>query len=130
MTEQRGLLLHVYRSASGQDCTLNGITGRFATCVLVGVVDYLAPGATRDKPVHRALGLGSRLFAPGEDSPAVWLVSGKHRDTDRHIIPADENGEPDSRWWMAGGNYVAGDSRFLELTGWHGAVRVHDRHEG
>lgn len=130
MTDQRGLRLTVYRSASGYDCTMNGITSRFATCVLVGILDYTAPGASYDKPVRRALDLGSQVSAPGPDSPAVWLVSGKRGGDDRHIIPADENGEPDGRWWMNGGNFVSGDSRFRDLIGWFGAVRVHDRYEG
>lgn len=126
----KGLILYFHRDASGIDCTIGGVSSRHAQCVLVGVVDYTR--SEDGKPKLRRLPAECRVFAPSDTRPPVWLVAGKHGADDLFIIPGrvDAN-EPDSRWWMMGGNYAAtSDSRFSELCGGNFAVRVHDRHEG
>lgn len=110
-----GLILNVYRSANGTDCTAGGITSRHAELLLVG--DGI-----------------DAIFQATPDRPRVTLR--KWHGT-VHLVPCDEFGKPlDRIQWMFGGNYAAScDSRVyraveaLTSTPFHGALAVHDRHE-
>lgn len=105
----KGLLVSVYRDASGVDCTNGGATSVFAQFVLCG------PGI-------------AEIFEPSEGAPALVLV----RRTVAggadylHAEPAglrDSGGRP-----MFGGNFVSSsDSRFRAACGV--ALPVHDRTE-
>jgi hypothetical protein len=125
----RGLRLDVYRNAARTgDATLNGLTGRYTRVTLLGRVVY----GVRQTPLVELLDPASRVSEPERDAPGVWLVVGKHGASDRHVIPADANGQPDmGRHYMSGGNFVSTtDSRWGKLLAGQGAVQVHDRHEG
>ena len=107
-----GLIINVYRAVDFPDCTLNGISGKFAELTLVNV---------------------SGPFEPDEKRPAAWLMPGHIPHSARIVVvdPATDTG-----WAMMGGNYAGtSDSRFNEavqkLTGARpGVVAVHDRYEG
>lgn len=124
-----GLTLDVYRHAR-QDCTLGGVTSTANQLTLVGTVDYRTDKVS---PVTVALPRMSRVFAPSDKAPPVWLVLGRHSASDAYIMPGDpQTGLPVTDWCMSGGNYAATtDSRFWEVRGGHGhgAPRVHDRIE-
>ncbi len=109
-----GLLISVYRSADGYDCTNGGVSSKYDRLTLVNV----------DGPLE-----------PSEDAPAAWLV--KHRTMQGVVYIVCEDPATSNKWAMAGGNFGAtSDSRFSrameEMTGcvnWHGAVKIHDRYE-
>jgi len=108
-----GLVVYVYRNGLG-DCTLNGISSNADRLCLVNVE---GPSEPRD------------------DCPAAYLVKGAMPGICR-IVPAGENGQPEKRWTMFGGNYAANsDSRLSAaieaITGsrFYGAVAIHDRIE-
>ena len=125
--EQRGLKVYVYRSAVVGDTTNGGITAANDRLTIVGTVDY----RKGDQPVISLLDKGSQVFAAKPDSPAAWLVVGKHGSRDRYVVPAGMDGQPDPRWWMHGGNLVSSsDSRWMTLSDGQYGVRVHDRREG
>ncbi|WP_367135835.1 hypothetical protein [Saccharothrix sp. HUAS TT1] len=128
----KGLGLDFYRSARGGDYTLGGISGRFDQCVLIGIINHTSARLTGQPPAPQPLPKLSQVVEPRPDAPAVYLVMGKHGPNDRFIIPADqETWQPDTRWWMHGGNFAdTTDSRFDALLPGGFAVRVHDRHEG
>jgi len=105
-----GLIVNVYASRDGYDCTLNGVTNRFDQLCVINV----------DGP-----------FEPSDDCPAVRLEKGA-MDGIAVLRPI----EADGQWTMFGGNYAAtSDSRFSraveKITGhrFYGAVPVHDRIE-
>lgn len=109
-----GLIIGVYRDASGSDCTLNGVSSRHANLTVVNV----------DGP-----------FEPTPERPACWLVKGNLPGTVKIVVV-----EPgtDGKWSMMGGNYGGTcDSRFNRaverITGQtqcYGPVPIHDRYEG
>lgn len=106
-----GLIISVYRPADLGDCTLNGVSGRFASLTLVNV----------EGP-----------FNPHPERPAAWLVRGNLPYTVKIVVedPATATRRP-----MMGGNYGGTpDSRFREavanITGYDtGPVPIHDRYE-
>jgi hypothetical protein len=107
-----GLLINVYRPADGHDCTMNGLSSRFATLTLVN-----AEGPFEATP----------------ERPAVVLQS--HVPGCLRLVPLELLEQ--NRWAQFGGNYAAcSDSRFRELAEalsggkFYGAVAVHDRVEG
>ena len=85
--EGYGLTVDVYRSADGLDCTLGGITSQHRELTLVGIVDYTRPLVGGN--AVRMLPKDCRVFEPIPEKPPVWLVVGKHRRNDRHLIPGD-----------------------------------------
>ena len=95
----QGLTLHVYRNGLG-DCTMNGISSRYNTLILIGddvegpvSVDLDNPPENVVKIVRR------RLFGGNEE----YL----------HLEPLDGSGNGGSKWYMAGGNIASTcDSRF------------------
>lgn len=121
--EVRGLILNVYRSADGANCTNGGYTARFTQLTLVGVRDETKG---HNAPVE-PLGRQSQVFAPTAERPAVILVKRHIGRILWHLVPAGFEGQ----WFMFGGNYAAtSDSRFGDITGIYGAIAVHDRVEG
>lgn len=120
---RRGLGLHVLRSALGTATV--GITGRCDRLVLVGVLDQTLEGdQARVVPLPRSY----QRHPEADGCPAVVLVKrfvgpAEHNRVMFYLRPAD--------WWdrveMMGGNYAAcSDCRLEHLTGFHGAVAVHD----
>lgn len=108
----KGLPCSVYRDASGSDCSLNGVSARFARVTLIGVA------------IDRE---GGGVFEPTDMAPAVVLTqSAGMRPSAPHARPWEVRG----KWAMMGGAYIAtSDSRFVRATGVHGAIRLHDRVE-
>lgn len=104
----KGLLVSVYRDASGTDCTNGGASSRFTRFVLCGE------------------GI-PEVFAPSEDAPALVLVRRKLRGGD--YLHAEPVGLRDAGLpVMFGGNFIASsDSRFRAACGI--AVAIHDRTE-
>jgi len=105
-----GLLVNVYKSADGTDCSNRGISSRFDTLCVVNV-----PGP----------------FEPTEKYPAVELEVGAHNSI--HLTPVESINA--GEWTMAGGNYAGTcDSRFAEavesMCGYrHSMISIHDRVE-
>jgi hypothetical protein len=106
-----GLIISVYRPADLGDCTLNGVSGQFASLTLINV----------DGP-----------FDPTPEHPAAWLVRGNLPYTVKIVVvdPATATRRP-----MFGGNYGGtSDSRFNDavksITGHPGLAPIHDRYEG
>ncbi|HPA48193.1 MAG TPA: hypothetical protein PK395_20685 [bacterium] len=101
----KGMLAWVYRCANGMDCTLDGISSKHETLILVG------EGVPE-------------LFRPSEESPAVYLrremVMGEENV---YVSPEPHGNQP---WRMFGGNFLySNDSRFP--TGQ--PLKIHDRTE-
>lgn len=113
-----GLVLNVYRSACGMDCTNNGITSKFTELLLVG------------KNV-------GAIFSAKDDRPRVTIrVKDFLGRKSAHLVPCDENATPLEGWWMMGGNFAhTSDSRFRDAVSealgfdFYGAIAVHDRQE-
>lgn len=118
-----GLILNVFRDASGMDCTRQGISSKFDTFTVVNV---------------------SGPFEPTETRPAVMLVQGYGRSLTGRNPMIVEAEQVDGEWRQAnpgkrpmhGGNFAwTCDSRFREaLTDitnecWHGPVMIMDRFE-
>ena len=109
-----GLLISVYRSADGYDCTNGGVSSRYSRLTLVNVEGPLEPS---------------------EDAPAAWLVN--HPTVKGVVYIVCEDPATSKNWHMFGGNFGAtSDSRFCDamrkMTGcesWHGAAKIHDRYE-
>ena len=112
----KGLIVSVLRNGLG-DFTRGGPSAHYQKLTVVNV----------DGP-----------FGPTDDRPAVMLLQGPGRDPNPILVPAIKdtsgNWHRAPGWWMAGGNYATGDSRFSEALGRLGATRsmapkVHDRIE-
>lgn len=118
----RGLMLDVYRNASGGNFTNGGITEHAAHVIVTGI----RFGRTEIK----VLPLGSQMFEPSEIAPEVVLVVRTHaRGTWLHLEPVAPCPEGHVGY-MAGGNYAGTpDSRWAKLTGGTELVSVHDRTE-
>lgn len=124
MQELKGLRVSVFRNADGRDCTMNGISSKHETFIVVGVMDAF-DGRWSFEP----LGENARVHTPDEDSPAVVLVKRIVFGRDTWHLQPYEPGLPAKRY-MFGGNFAStSDSRFSDLFGFYGAVAVHDRHE-
>ena len=107
MSKVNALLVDVYRSPSLGDCTNNGITSKYDTLYLM--CDEGPFEVDTDDP--RLLKIGKVEF--------LGKVS-------YHARPFNDNGI----WFMNGGNFVYdSDSRFRRMTGFYGALPVHDRQE-
>lgn len=99
--------------------------------------DYSRGGLTADHQALTVVNIGGP-FGPRDERPAVMLIQGPGRGPNPIIVPAvaGDAGEwtPAPGWWMFGGNYASGDSRFSDalarLGGTPGmAAKVHDRIE-
>ena len=106
-----GMILNVYRDASGVDCTNGGVSGILNTICVVNVEGPFQPGlSVRAFRLEERAGCGLVLYPEGS-------------------TPSDSVGP------MFGGNYAGtSDSRFSEaceaLIGFNpGVVRVFDRYE-
>lgn len=119
----RGLLLHVLRHAGWGDTTNGGISVHNDYLALVGTMVDHEPDTLKPLPAD------SRVFPPVEGRPAVILVRRRvGQIVTFHLRPYGT--EPLSRWFMAGGNYATGDSRFGSLMNTLSpAVEIHDRCE-
>lgn len=106
-----GINVRVFRDAAGGDCSMGGISSRFASLCIVNV-----PGP----------------FEPNDTHPAAKLVA-NHYGTAK-VVPLDDAGN-ERPGGMFGGNFVSSsDSRWgaavraiigVRMT----AVPVHDRYE-
>lgn len=121
-----GLIVSVYRDASGGDYTLKGLSSRVTDLTIVGIIDEKI-----DRNEIMAVPELCRIFAPNDQRPAVVLVKRTiGANVHWHLKPLQEFG-PLGRWTMFGGNYAASsDSRLAALTGPYGAYPIHDRIEG
>jgi hypothetical protein len=131
MDALKGLIVDVFRPANGRDYTLSGISFWSAELTITGVVETGSGG----QPGWRPLDDDSRIFAPNEKRPQVWLHRRMIGGPVWSIIPACTAREGDglrshlSRL-MFGGNFAhTSDSRFKRLVGFYGATAIHDRVE-
>jgi hypothetical protein len=128
MTEPlTGLRLDIYRGPYG-DASNGGISGLHNNVTLVGTLAIEGTSSLRDRRHVKLLQGDSRgPFTVSADAPAVILV---WRKDSRGLISHVEPLVPALRgWYMAGGTYLHGDSRFSDLAGFYGAVSFHDRSE-
>ena len=110
-----GMLVWVYRTPLGGDCTANGIS-KDAKCLCL--VNVEGP------------------FTPDDETPAALLVK---RDAVGNVVIVEctPDGRKREGWSMFGGNFAyTSDSRFSEavqkLSGYKFSfpVSIHDRYEG
>lgn len=123
MTEQptQGLRANIYRTARG-DFSLGGISSRVDEVTIVGT-EY-RDGGTQFVPMRAP-------HSVTEDAPAVVLVVRRLFGRIRTVSVEPYQPDGPGLHYMAGGTYVAtSDSRFGDVTGFYGAVSLHDRHEG
>lgn len=120
-SSDHGLRIHVYRNATHGDCSLNGISATHDGLTLVGMIDE-----TVDR--YAVVPLPRRApHSVTEESPAAWLVKQSVMGRiDWYVRPADD---PRRRPMMGGNLAYTSDSRFSEIVGVHGGVRIHDRYE-
>jgi hypothetical protein len=112
MSEHKGLLVSVFRSAQYCDCTMSGISAAFPSLVLFGT-DEMPMDGYIDRNAYGRPEAELRRGPLGD--PYVWLP------------PAPGQG---SIGPVMGGNYAAtSDSRFAAAVGFYGAVPIHDRYE-
>lgn len=132
---RKGLTVDVYRPAHGVDCTLGGVSSKHTRLTVIGMIDERGgrqPGAVRNSRTVTALTGTLAPHAAHAGAPAVYLLIREVMGATVYcVVPADDNGDPPTRWYMSGGNMAAtSDSRWRELVdGWHGAISVHDRYE-
>lgn len=131
------LNLQVMRPAEFPDCTLDGVSSRFARLTLVGVLDERNTRAI--KTLTGDHGWQSYMDGESRENEVVLHVRAVGTDAVLSFVPVDRDdngvisrvGSP-----MFGGNYATGDSRLSslvqQLTGnrFYGAIAVHDRIEG
>ena len=124
-----GLGLYILRSRTLGDCSMDGISSRADRVTLVGIVDRRNERNGDRDNVQPIPASEAGPFAPTDDAPAVVLViRGFGERTVYSVEPLQPQGE--RRWFMAGGTYVSGDSRFANLAGnQYGAIAFHDRCE-
>lgn len=134
-----GLVVTVLRAADGRDCTLGGISSRYNTLTVVGIVHWEpAPRGVGAELVYQPMPRDCQVsHADPKSRPAVLL----YRRTLHHrvvwaIVPAldVDTATAEIRSYVSGlmmsGNFAhTPDSRFTELTGMYGAVAIHDRIE-
>lgn len=112
-----GLRLDIVRQAHTPDCSNRGISASVDRVTLVATRDHRG----NEKPLDTT----SRVFSPDPDAPPVVLIERRLGDrTIFHLAPYGQDG-----WFMFGGTYAVGDSRFSDLTRMYGAVALHDRQE-
>ena len=107
-----GILVYVYRSARGWDCTNGGESAKFTEFTVTNAQGPFQPSASAPAAILEEGPMGS-----------VRLVPQSVKDTGKH--------------YMFGGNYAASsDSRFSEAVQkilnhrFYGAIAIHDRVEG
>lgn len=105
----KGLIVEVFKAATGPDCTGGGASSRHAEFV---ILDDAMPGP----------------FAPTPSRPALRLVRRNLHDGEYiHAVP-DEPRPAGAAGPMFGGNFVFScDSRFRAVTNY--PIPVHDRYE-
>lgn len=123
---ETGLGLYVLRSRTLGDCSMRGISSRADRVTLVGIVDRRKDFRAPVQPLPKS---ETGPFRPTDDAPAAVLVIRNFGGRDVYSVePLQPEGE--HRWFMMGGTYVSGDSRFSNLTGGqYGAIAFHDRCE-
>lgn len=124
----KGLILSVYRPASGADCTNGGVSGQYTDLIVVG---YQKLGSKEIRPLPD----DCRVFTPEHQDQAVVLVESKYG---LRLVPlgiVDGGPPPNCVGPMMGGNYGgSSDSRWARLgklfdAGRLDAVPIHDRVE-
>lgn len=112
MNKVKGLRIHVYRWSLG-DCSMEGISSRYDSLILIG------PGIDGPEVVD--------LDEPAEN--VVMLVKRRLFGTEEHLHlePLDGHYAVGSKWYMSGGNFgYSCDSRFPAKY----PLSIHDRYEG
>jgi len=107
MDKRKGMIVQVYKDASGTDCSNGGLSSRHTRLLLIG-------------PTVPA------IFEESDDLPVVELGKAGNRV---HVRPADIPAG-DVVGPMFGGAFVySSDSRFAEATGSNRPLHLHDRFE-
>lgn len=110
MRKVKGLTLHVYRWGLG-DCSLDGISSRYNTLILIGDEIEGPVSVDLDNPPENVVKIVRRTICGREYM---------------HLEPLDGCGNGGSRWYMSGGNIAdTSDSRFPSEY----PLKIHDRHE-
>ena len=132
MTEHKGLLVHVYRSAlGGPDTTNGGVSAQHDGLTVVGFQRH-------DDAHWRPLEHQCQIFTPTELAPAAILVESRIPHLyGPHLVPLDliENPPEGHVGPMMGGNYAgSSDSRWGMLGSMFKGLRldvvpIHDRVE-
>ena len=104
----RLLVVNVYRHGSS-DCTMNGISSKAESLLLICPEGNYSTNDCPDMPICRV-----------QDHPTV--------KGHQYIVPCDLEGNVDGRWYMFGGNYASGDSRYSQHIAGH-PLKIHDRVE-
>lgn len=121
----KGLVLDVYRNASGGDFTNGGISAHAGRVTVTGV-RFMG----RAMVSLSSLPEDAQVSAPKPEAPEVVLVVRTHAHGRwLHLEPAE--GAPEGTvGLMMGGNFAgSSDSRWAELTGGIDLVAIHDRSE-
>jgi hypothetical protein len=113
------------RRADGIDCTLGGMSSQHDRVIVTGIV-------TADR--WESLDSGSAAHAPSEDAPEAWLHQ-RHTNaagTLWSLIPAcAARSGPALQTWLNrhafGSNFAHLTGPLAGITGFYGAVAVHDR---
>lgn len=115
----------ILRPANGTDCTLGGMSSRHTRVIVTGIV------ADAWEPLEP----GSQAHEPTDDAPEAWL---RVRHTNAagtlwSLVPAcAARSGPALTTWLArhafGSNFAHLAGPLSGITGFYGAVAVHDRH--
>ena len=112
MKKVQGLRLNVFREGLG-DCSLNGISSRHDSLILIGDGVEGPVSVDLDNPPENVVTIVRRRIF-GEE----YL----------HLEPLDGCNNGGGKWYMDGGNIAyTCDSRFRKLSKY--PLTIHDRHE-
>lgn len=125
----KGLLVSVFRDASGVDCTNGGVSSKGADLVLIKNGAEIGPFSPESgEPVYLAKWCG-RVIACPENLEVV----APRRSKPGSMFVSDRLGESSIEYlkgWMFGGNFVySSDSRFAALVPGSYPIPVYDRRE-
>lgn len=108
----KGLTVWVYRSGLG-DCSMNGISSRYDTLILIGEGVEGPVDVDLENPPENVVKLVKRKIFGREE----YL----------HVEPLDGSSNGGGKWYMSGGNLAYScDSRFPNRY----PLSIHDRYEG
>jgi hypothetical protein len=120
----RGLHASIFKHPSYRGCSNGGVSSRCDEVTIVGTQDRTNGRRSPVQPLPR----DSQVVEPTTAAPPAIVVY-RQLGTERLVTvePLDQAGG----LYMAGGSFVeSSDSRFRALTGFYGAVALHDRTEG
>ncbi len=119
----RGLHASIFKNPLYRGCSNGGVSSRCDEVTIVGTQDR----TNGRRPAVQPLPRDSQVVEPTAARPAAIIV---YRQLGAERLVTVEPLDPTGRLYMAGGSFVeSSDSRFRALTGFYGAVALHDRTE-